>query len=46
MSVEHEYTRREFNTASLMLGAAAVLGASGLASARHLRSRRDPAALL
>lgn len=46
MSEATGLTRREFNTASLMFGAAAVLGASGLASARHLRSLRDPASEL
>ena len=46
MSDETALTRREFNTTSLMFGAAALLGASGLASARPVRSLRDPASLL
>ncbi len=46
MNTERPVTRREFNTASLMLGAAAVLGSAGLVSARHLRTQRDPAAVL
>ncbi len=46
MSDKPAMTRREFNATSLKLGAATVLGATSLASARHQRAGRDPHAIL
>lgn len=46
MTNDRHWTRREFNAAGLMLGAAALAGASGLARASARQPERDEKAIL
>ncbi len=46
MASERGWTRRQFNTAGLLLGAAALAGVSGRASARAAQPKRDEKAIL